>query len=348
MKRQILTIALVFMASLSVSAQKKFSCYSIGFYNLENLFDTCHDVGKNDYEFLPSGSYRWNGMKYDSKQKNMARALADMGTDVLPGVGCAAIGVSEIENAHVLTDLCAQPPLAERNFQFVHIEGPDQRGVDCALLYNPSLFTVRDTKLVPYVYELPEDSKKATRGFFTVSGTLADEHVAIIVCHLPSRAAGSYYRELGAKQIKAVKDSLLADDPDCKVFVMGDMNDDPVSRSMKDVLRGKPDVKQVESDDMFNPFYNILAKEGKGTLMYNGSWNLFDQILLTPNALDKEGTRDYSTMKYWKQQVIRRDYLLQQAGKYKGSPKRTTAGGVWLDGYSDHLPVVVYMLKEQR
>ena len=189
---------------------------------------------------------------------------------------------------------------------------------------------------------------RATRGFLTVSGTLADEHVAIIVCHLPSRFAGSYYRELGAKQIKAVKDSLINDDPDCKVFVMGDMNDDPISKSMKDVLRGRAEVAQVEAGDMYNPWYNILAKEGKGTLMYNGSWNLFDQILLSPNAVDKSGTRDYATMKYWKNQVIRRDYLLQQSGKYKGSPKRTTAGGVWLDGYSDHLPVVVYMLKEQR
>ncbi|MFC2622967.1 MAG: endonuclease/exonuclease/phosphatase family protein, partial [Prevotella denticola] len=37
----------------------------------------------------------------------------------------------------------------------------------------------------------------------------------------------------------------------------------------------------------------------------------------------------------------------QETGKYKGNTKRTTAGGVWLDGYSDHLPVVAYFVKEQ-
>ena len=80
----------------------------MGFYNQENLFDTCHDEGKNDHEFLPTGSYHWNGLKYSHKLRNMARVLADMGTDVLPGVGCAAIGVSEVENAKVLTDLVSQ------------------------------------------------------------------------------------------------------------------------------------------------------------------------------------------------------------------------------------------------
>ena len=87
----------------------------------------------------------------------MATALADMGTDVLPQVGCALIGLSEVENAKVLTDLCSQAPLKARNMQFVHIEGPDRRGVDCALLYNPSLFTVRDVKLHPYVQTLAKD-----------------------------------------------------------------------------------------------------------------------------------------------------------------------------------------------
>ena len=180
------------VGTMNAQAQeKKFSVYAIGFYNLENLFDTCHDEGHNDYEYLPEGRNKWTGMKYTHKLRNMARVLADMGTDKLPMVGCAAIGVSEVENAKCLADLCNQEPLKARNFQFCHIEGPDQRGVDCGLVYNPSLFTVRDVKLVPYVYEKQDDIEKgrATRGFLVVSGTLADEHVTIIVNHLPSRGA---------------------------------------------------------------------------------------------------------------------------------------------------------------
>lgn len=347
MKHFFFAVIGVLLAFLPASAQKKYSVYGVGFYNQENLFDTCHDEGKRDYDFLPTGSYKWNAMKYNHKLNNMSRALADMGTDVLPNIGCAIIGLAEVENSKALDDLIAQPALSARNYQYVHIEGPDRRGIDCALLYNPSLFSVKNTRLVPYVQKLKKDSALYTRGFLTVSGTLADENVAVIVCHLPSRFSESFYRELGAEQVKAIKDSLLNDDPNCKVFVMGDMNDDPIDKSMAGILKGKANIKDVNEGDMYNPWYNILVKEGVGTLLYQGSWNLFDQILVTPNLLNKDDKKDFSSLKFWKNQIFKRDYLFQTEGKYKGSPKRTTAGGVWLDGYSDHLPVVVYLVKEQ-
>ena len=347
MKHFFIAVIGVLLAFLPASAQKKYSVYGVGFYNQENLFDTCHDEGKRDYDFLPTGSYKWNAMKYNHKLNNMSRALADMGTDVLPNIGCAIIGLAEVENSKALDDLIAQPALSARNYQYVHIEGPDRRGIDCALLYNPSLFSVKNTRLVPYVQKLKKDSAFYTRGFLTVSGTLADENVAVIVCHLPSRFSESFYRELGAEQVKAIKDSLLNDDPNCKVFVMGDMNDDPIDKSMAGILKGKGNIKDVNEGDMYNPWYNILVKEGVGTLLYQGSWNLFDQILVTPNLLNKDDKKDFSSLKFWKNQIFKRDYLFQTEGKYKGSPKRTTAGGVWLDGYSDHLPVVIYLVKEQ-
>lgn len=336
------------MAVSALSAQKKFSVYGVGFYNMENLFDTCHDEGKRDYEFLPTGSYRWNGMKYTHKLHNMARALADLGTDVLPNVGCAFVGLAEVENHKVLDDLTAQPQLAQRGYRYVHVEGPDRRGIDCALLYNPSLFSVRTVKLVPYIQTLAKDSDFLTRGFLTICGTLAGEPVAVVVCHLPSRFSDSFYREQGARQIRAIKDSLLREDSACKVLVMGDMNDDPIDKSICEALGGKGQIDEVGNDEMYNPWYNILVKEGVGTLLYQGAWNLFDQILLSPNLLNRHGTKDFATLKYWKHQIFKRDYLFQTEGKYKGSPKRTTAGGVWLDGFSDHLPVAVYLVKEQK
>ncbi|MBQ7472377.1 MAG: endonuclease/exonuclease/phosphatase family protein [Prevotella sp.] len=348
MKRPIILLAAVLLNLMTATAQKQLSAYGVGFYNLENLFDTQHDEGKNDLQFTPDGDYHWNELKYKHKLYNMARVLSEMGTDVIPKVGCAVIGVSEVENAHALTDLCNEPALKARNFQFVHIEGPDKRGVDCALLYNPALFTVRDIKLVPYIYDLPADSGRATRGFFTVSGTLGGDHIAVIVNHLPSRFAGSYYRELGARQIKVVVDSLLRDDPNCKVFVMGDMNDDPTNKSMTEGLRGKAEIDKVKDGDMYNPWYNVLTKQGVGTLRYNGAWNLFDQILMSKNLLNQKNQKDYSSLKYVKHQIFKRDYLFQSDGKYKHNPLRTHAGGVWLDGFSDHLPVVVYVAKEKK
>ncbi|MDO4933685.1 MAG: endonuclease/exonuclease/phosphatase family protein, partial [Prevotella sp.] len=296
----VLTMLLLIGAGLADAQDKKFSVYAVGFYNLENLFDTCHDEGKKDYEFLPNGSYKWNGRKYSHKLRNLARVLSDMGTDVLPkSVGCAVIGVSEVENSKVLDDLTAQPELAARGYKYCHIEGPDRRGVDCAMLYNPKLFTVRDVKLVPYVPELEKDSDYFTRGFLTVSGTMAGEHVTVVVNHLPSRFATSFYRECGGRQLRVLKDSLIKEDPSVKVLVMGDMNDDPMDKSMAEALGGKREIKEVGDGDMYNPWWNVLAKEGRGTLMYNGAWNLFDQIILSPSLLCRDGRKDYSTLKYF-------------------------------------------------
>ena len=211
------------------------------------------------------------------------------------------------------------------------------------------MFTVRDVKLVPYIYELQEDIEKgrATRGFLVVSGTLADEHLTIIVNHLPSRGATSYYRELGGKQIRVVKDSLLRDDPNAKIIIMGDMNDDPADRSMSEALGARREIAEVEDGGLYNPFWNIHAS-GTGTLSYGGAWNLFDQIILSKSLLNMPGKRDFSTLKFYQPQIFRRDYLFQLEGNYKGNPLRTHAGGVWLDGYSDHLPTLVYLVKEQK
>lgn len=350
MKKVLSLIAVMFLiGTMNAQAQeKKFSMYAIGFYNLENLFDTCHDEGKNDFEYLPDGRNKWSGLKYTHKLRNMARVLAEMGTDKLPLVGCAAIGVSEVENAKCLTDLCNQKPLKDRNFKFCHIEGPDRRGVDCALIYNPDLFTVRDVKLVPYIYKLPKDSARATRGFLVVSGTMANEHVTIVVNHLPSRGATSYYREEGGRQLRVLKDSLIKEDPCVKLFIMGDMNDDPKDRSMSVELGAKRKIEEAkELADLYNPWWDIHAS-GTGTLMYGGAWNLFDQIILSNSLLNQKGKKDFSTLKFWQPQIFRRDYLFQQEGKYKGNTLRTHAGGVWLDGYSDHLPTLVYLVKEQH
>ena len=274
----LLTLFLVLGTNETKAQSKKYSVYGVGFYNLENLFDTCHDAGKNDYEYLPDGTNKWTGLKYTHKLRNMSRVLSEMGTDKLPKIGCATIGVSEVENAKCLEDLCNQEPLKARNFQFVHIEGPDQRGVDCALLYNPALFKVRDYKLVPYIYRLPQDSMRATRGFLVVSGTMAD---------LPSRGATSFYREEGGAQVKVVKDSLIAEDPNVKLLVMGDMNDDPQDASMAKCLGAKRKIKDVGDGDMYNPWWDVLAS-GTGTLMYDGAWNLFDQIILSPSLINRD------------------------------------------------------------
>lgn len=352
----IVAVGLVFIATAFAafqSKQQKTYVIPIAFYNLENLFDTIHDVlmdsidgvpvkvaDKNDYEFLPDGTNRWNTMKYTNKLKNMAYALSQLATDVVPN-GPAVVGVSEIENRRVLEDLVNQPELKDRGWKIIHEEGPDKRGVDCAFLYNPKIFKYDHHKLVPYVY--PEnESDRATRGFLVATGKLLGEDVSLIVCHWPSRFAGSFYRELAGKQVKAVVDSLIYENPDIKIIIMGDMNDDPDNASMAEALGAKRKKEQCSQYDLWNPWWDTLRKNGVGTLKYDGLWNLFDQIVFSGNFLDK----DKSKLHYYKHEVFRRDFLFQKEGAYKGNPLRTHAGGVWLNGYSDHLPTIVYFAKE--
>ena len=347
--------------------EKRYALYGVAFYNQENLFDTVHDYGKNDYEYLPDGTNKWGELKYSAKLKNMSKVLADLCTDKLP-MGAAIIGLSEVENARVLTDLVAQPALAARNYKVIHHEGPDRRGVDCALLYNPRLFHYESSMLVPYFYLSPDqpdvdlgfrvengkvvaetqlkgDTTHITRGFLVVTGTLAGERIHVIVNHWPSRAAGSETRERAGYQVYCLKEALLQQYPKSKVIIMGDMNDDPNNKSMTEGLKCKHKLKDVkDAHDLYNPWWDTLYKVGQGSLLYNGKWNLFDQIVLSGNLMQE----DRSSLVYYRHEVFLRDYLIQQEGKYRGYPKRTHAGGVWLNGYSDHLPTIVYLIKEQK
>ena len=329
----------------------------VAFYNLENLFDTIHDVimdsvdgelvkieDKNDYEYLPDGANQWNSMKYWSKQHNMAYALSQLAIDVQPN-GPAIIGVSEIENRRVLEDLVNQPELKDRGYKIIHEEGLDRRGVDCAFLYNPRMFKYLRHKLIPYIYP-NNDTTHATRGFLLATGTILKEEVNVIVNHWPSRFSGSFYRELAGKQVRAIVDSLYRQNPDARIIIMGDMNDDPDNKSMAEALGAKRNIKDCEPQDLWNPWWDHLRKRGVGTLKYDGAWNLFDQIVFSANFLKEKKNDGYKTLAYFKHEVFNRDFLFQQDGAYKGNPLRTQAGGTWLNGYSDHLPTIVYFAKE--
>ena len=338
-----LTLAVV-LCGPAVAQQKRFEMYAVGFYNLENLFDTIHDKGKNDFEFLPDGTNKWATMKYTNKVKNMSEVLADMASDMLPNIGMAAVGVSEIENSRVLQALVESDALAKRGWKFIHVEGPDTRGVDCALLYNPHLFQPYAYKLAPYLLENGSDEYK-TRGYLIVSGMMSGERVHMIVNHWPSRYAKSPARERAGVQVRELKDSLMAEDPASKVIIMGDMNDDPDDKSMKKCLGAMRYREELKSPaDLYNPWWKVLREDGIGTLKYKGNWNLFDQVVFTANLVGK----DRSTLKYWKPEIFSRSYMMQTEGKYKGSPMRTHAIGVWLNGYSDHLPVIIYLVKEVK
>lgn len=336
MKRIILllTCCLGWMVSSAQTTSQE-QLYSVAFYNLENLFDTLHDAGKNDYDFLPDGKYKWTAEKYEAKLKNMAKVLAELSRERVPQ-GPAVIGVAEVENQRALTDLLKQTPIA--NYRFIHEEGPDRRGIDCALLYDPAQFKVNHSKLVLST-PFQGDTTHLTRGFLIVDGELAGERLCIIVNHWPSRGAKSPVRVHAANQVKALKDSLMHINRKLKIIIMGDLNDDPMDESLQ-ALGSRKFIKEVKKGEFYNPWWETLEDKGIGTLLYRGKWNLFDQILVNKTLLKKRKGLHYESS-----EVFLREYLIQQDGKYKGSPLRTHGGRTWLNGFSDHLPTIIYLKK---
>lgn len=316
----------------------------IAFYNQENLFDTINDPRINDEEFLPTGAMKWGSMKYKAKLKNMSYALSQIGTDICPQ-GAAIIGVSEIENRGVLQDLVSQPALADRSMEIVHYDGPDRRGVDVALLYNPRYFQVTNSK--SYRLVLPNDTNFRTRDQLLVSGYLMGEKIHIIVNHWPSRLGGEEAsrpkRNAAATLTRHIADSIYNAEKGAKIIIMGDLNDDPFNESCAKVIGARKNAKEVQKGEYYNTLWNTLEK-GIGSLAYNDQWNLFDQIMISSDLLQSKPDK----LKFWKAEVFNKPFLTQQEGRYKGSPLRTHAGGVWLNGYSDHYPTYIYVIKQVK
>ena len=315
----------------------------VAFYNQENLFDTINDPNINDEEYLPNGAMKWGTMKYTAKLQHMSYAISQIGLEYSP-VGVALIGVSEIENRGVLEDLVKQPDLAKRSYQFVHYEGPDRRGVDVALLYNPKLFIVTNSKS----YRLhTADTTFRTRDQLMVSGYLQGEKVHVIVNHWPSRTGGEMEsrpkRNAAAALTRSIADSLFRVDPKAKIIIMGDLNDDPFNESCAKVLGAKKDLNDVKDGELYNTLWKTLDK-GIGSLAYADQWNLFDQIIVSSEL----ARSDPSKLRLWKAEVFNKPFLTQQEGRYKGTPLRTHSGGAWTNGYSDHYPTMIYLVKEVK
>ena len=333
---------------VQVEQDRRYLNYGVMFYNLENLFDTINNNGKQDYDFSPLGAHQWNGTKYWQKQHNMAYAISQMEVVGSPAEGPVIIGVSEIENITVLQDLVKQSELKDRRYQIIHHDSPDPRGIDVALLYNPRFFKVLNVTTQNINKYLSET--KRTRDQLTVTGMLAGEKVTIMVNHWPSRLGGeeasSYLREAAGRMARETIDSLLLDDPNQGIIFMGDLNDDPQNKSCSEALGAKKEIKDcIEPGSCFNPWWNILGR-GIGTLGYKGNWNLFDQIIFTNYFLKNYDSKDKPTLTYSRAEVLNRKFLRSDEGDRQGYPLRTYSSGIFTNGYSDHFPTMIYLVKE--
>jgi hypothetical protein len=354
--KSLLTIILTSLITCSIAQKptldpkKSYEIAGIGFYNLENLFDTIVDSDTNKIlqdDFTPYGKKNFNGERYEKKLINMAEVISKIGTGIFPD-GLALLGVSEIENKQVLEDLSAQKSIKSRNYQIVHHESPDARGIDVGLMYNPKYFKVLSSKAYTLdTYSV--DQHFRTRDQLLVTGELNGEKIHVVVAHWPSRRGGekrSAPRRIAAGELgRKIIDSIQAVEPNAKIVYMGDLNDDPTDKSVKLAMNTVGKIKKTTDQKLFNTM-ELYAKKGIGTLAYRDNWNLFDQLILTQGFVTKNN--NFDSYKFFKAVVYNKEYLKNETGKYKGYPHRTYVGPNFLNGYSDHFPVYMIVVKETK
>lgn len=301
----------------------------MGFYNLENLYDTLNDPKILDDDFTPEGKYAWNSHRYTQKINKLAQVIDELQPDLL--------GVCEVENKRVLRDLTLK--VENKGYKIAHHESPDERGIDVALIYDRKIFRELNQEAIRVDLSAFNDR---TRDIFLVSGIIyGKDTVGVYLCHWPSRGGGREVSEpkrlLAAKTLKSHIANTLKSHPDWRIVIMGDFNDEPEDISIRDVLEASDHLR---SGTIYNPFVQAQL-EGKGSLKHQGSWDMFDQIMYIPNDKNEPWMLDYG--------IFNHDWLLQQDGDYAGYPLRTFGGSKWLNGYSDHLPVYMdFKLKGKK
>ncbi|MDB9720312.1 endonuclease/exonuclease/phosphatase family protein [Winogradskyella sp.] len=349
LKSCLVLLALICISNVwSQQEKKRFKIHTVAFYNLENLFDTINDPLKYD-EASPMMELKANRSEvYKKKIKNMARVVASIGSDKSNN-SPAIIGVCEIENRAVLEDLVNDPLLLGKDYGIIHFDGPDRRSIDVALLYQKALFRPIDSSSHELkIYDDVSRKRVYTRDQLLVSGQLEGDLIHLLVNHWPSRSGGearSRSKRVGAAKLnKHLIDSLQSIDPYAKIFTMGDLNDDPTNASVKKVLKAQKDKSRVPLKGIYNPFEKMFTEKGYGTTAYRDAWSLFDQIMVTKPLLDD----DYSSFRFWKAGIYNKAYLTNKRGRWEGYPFRSFADGGFTDGFSDHFPVYVYLIKEVK
>ncbi|RLD43045.1 MAG: endonuclease/exonuclease/phosphatase family protein [Bacteroidetes bacterium] len=330
----LIIITTVFIYSCNTAQDKDCKkSFLIVNYNVENLFDTIHDAGKYDEDFTPEGKKNWNSKRYNNKLQKLAYVIQQIDKEKLPDV----VGLVEIENKRVLKDLVSQKEIKGAKYNIVHHEGPDVRGIDCALLYNPNTFSV--LKSTFYRVNMENNPNFKTREIIYVKGKVnkANDEVHIFVNHWPSRRGGmeksAPKRALAAEVLRNSIDSILATDAMAKIIIMGDFNDETDNKSITEVLGAN---NNKDSKTLYN---TSATQDDKNIGSYHywktGEWNMLDQMIISNGLLN--ATTGIQTLNT-EMQIFRPEWLLHKDKDGNKSPSKTYGKGYY-GGYSDHLPI---------
>ena len=330
-----LFIVILLTAVFSLHAQKT---AVIGFYNVENLYDTEKDPIADDSEFLPDGAYQWTPERYQQKLKNLSFAISEIGKEQ---GGVVVLGVCEVENERVLNDLVAQSALKPFNYKVAHHDGPDLRGVDVAFIYQGDRFEFISQKA--HTLTIPDKPYFKTRDQLLLVGVLdKTDTLYLIANHWPSKRGGEArsnpLRMAAAKLTRSIVDSLLNIHPNAKIIIMGDLNDTPNAKSITVGLNAKGRINDVTKSDLFNPMWKMY-QDGLGSYAYRDAWEMIDQIIVSYSLLKPKP----NSYKYISAHVFSPNFLKTKTGSFQGYPFRTYAGGNYAGGYSDHFPVYIIL-----
>jgi endonuclease/exonuclease/phosphatase family metal-dependent hydrolase len=308
--------------------------HTIAFYNLENLFDLKDDQQTNDNDFLPTSVKKWTYKRYNNKLRKLGFAISNIGlkeTDKHPTI----IGLAEVENNTVLKDLLTSKHLSGCNYGYVHYDSLDERGIDVALLYDTTCFEVTHSETFRIHLVDDDGTPDYTRDILLVSGALEDEDIHVIVNHWSSRREGEKETEpkrmASSNKVIEIITNLRLKDPNAKIIVVGDFNDDPSSNSIKHL---------VHQSSLYNAM-DTLRSFNRGTTNYNRQWNLFDQIIISTNFFET----NLNKLEFDMANIFDEDFLKLFNGKFKGTPFRTYVGKKYKGGYSDHFPVYAIFKK---
>ena len=309
--------------------------------NCENLFDCRHDSLKNDYEWLPEGTNRWTQTRYWHKLNNIGREILACGeqwgdfsaentrkstkkseksTWKLPDL----VALSEIENDSVLRDLTKRSLLRNARYEYVATNSPDVRGIDVALLYSPFTFRLLNHHAIRVK---PLKDMRPTRDILYASGqVVSGDTLHVFVVHAPSRSGGEAvtqpHRLQVAERLCEAVDSVFRLHKTAKILVAGDFNDYADNKS----------IHRIEEGGLTDISRHATGRNGaKATYRFQGEWGSLDHIFASESM----------TACVAECYVFDAPFLLEDDETYGGvKPRRNYNGPNYMNGFSDHLPLV--------
>ncbi|NOQ26119.1 MAG: endonuclease/exonuclease/phosphatase family protein [Bacteroidales bacterium] len=335
--KKIIVLLIICLSPILIFSQNNNSNSIVAFYNVENLFDTFNDPITKDDEFTPESEKRWTNIRYQKKINDIAKVISSLNNADLP----VLVGFAEVENKLVLEDLIKTNFLKDGDYKIVHEESPDIRGIDVALIYKTANFKYLTHKKIP----IPLNTKYKVRDILYTKGILNEtDTLHVFVNHWKSRVGGQEKSE--SQRIKCAQilrnsvDSILAINKNEKILIMGDLNDEPLNKSVFKTLKANNSGKPKS----LNNLMLSLSKNGFGTYNYRGNWSVLDHIIVSNNL-----TNNNSGL-YVKENtghIFSADWITFTYKDGNKTPNRTYGGPNYYGGYSDHYPVYIVLARKR-